>query len=72
MWQLDPLQIPNRYTNSPVWSTAETQLSRDSQALALAKVSRRVQKEYQEKFSAVSLSGKLRSVNMGEPQMLHS
>ena len=52
-------------------ATVETGPSRDSQALAVARGSRRDQQEHQ-KFSAVPLSGKRRSVKMHDPQALHS
>jgi hypothetical protein len=53
-------------------ATAVTPPSRDSQASALAGISRRDQQGHQEPFSAVPLSGKQRSAKMGDPQALHS
>lgn len=49
-------------------ATMETGPSRDSQASTLARDSRRDQEEHQEKFSAVPLSGKQRSVKIQDPQ----
>jgi hypothetical protein len=52
-------------------STAVALPSRDSQASALARVSRGDTEGCQEKFSAVSLAGKQRSAKTQVPQVLH-
>jgi hypothetical protein len=53
-------------------ATAVTQPSRDSQASASARVSRRDQRRPLEKFSAVLLSGKQRSSKTEDLQAFHS